>query len=98
MAQIAKTFEQSLPSPIPDNLGDIVSDFIRELVSENLLAEDNDTSSISTSENAPFMEVSDEHGNMRFLPPKLSKFTDLSELLLADPIHEIDTISSAEAS
>ncbi len=62
-----------------------VEDFVRELVEENLIVE-------ITSEPAKASEeVARQRMTLdRFERPALQKYTDMQDLLLLDPIHEVD--------
>jgi hypothetical protein len=55
--------------------------FIEELVREQLI--------MPTEEQAP-AAGSEQPASGPFLPPVLEKFTDMREMLLVDPIHELD--------
>jgi hypothetical protein len=59
--------------------------FIRRIISENLIVPDADAS-------APPPEPDDAGDQARkpFAAPALQKYTDMQELLLLDPIHEVD--------
>jgi Coenzyme PQQ synthesis protein D (PqqD) len=58
-----------------------VENFLRQLVDEGLLVDGSHAASI---EPAPLPAT--------FRPPLFEKFTDMQELLLLDPIHEVDEI------
>lgn len=64
-----------------------VDDFIRTLEAEQLITRDPEARGGKTM--APRLEESAVP--RPFEPPHLSKYTDLQELLLLDPIHDIDT-------
>ncbi len=74
-----------------EDFDSMVVNFINELFSEGLLKTENASPEL-------LMSFSEKSQNTPVNPqplsrmPKLSKFTDLEELLLADPIHEIDDI------
>jgi len=66
-----------------------VKDFIQQLVAENIISQTS-TESIENIPGGfkPSHNPSPEQGE--FSPPIMEKFTDMSELLLLDPIHEVD--------
>ena len=68
-----------------DGIAPGVEDFVRELVEENLIVE-------IASEPAKASEKVARQSVMleRFERPALQKYTDMQDLLLLDPIHEVD--------
>ena len=74
----------------PETMADLVIDFLSKMVAEELLLalEGSTEKSGGTAVEAAGA----------FIAPSYTKFTDLAELLLADPIHEIDLASGADAS
>ena len=67
------------------DLNDTVQAFISELQQEQLIVPtpDGSTSVADLSESSPKQAVS--------APPKLNKFKDMQELLLLDPVHDVDS-------
>ena len=67
----------------------IITEFLAELQAESLIIP-------ALKDNRPEIPaVAAERGN--FLPPALKKFTDMQELLLLDPIHEVDATGWPQA-
>jgi hypothetical protein len=63
----------------------LVEDFVRELVDENLIVKD-PSSAVKNIEQAKARIPS----LARFERPVLQKYSDMQDLLLLDPIHEVD--------
>jgi hypothetical protein len=68
---------------------DSVNDFILEMVKENILSPVNsyDGSELKKDQEEKFQ---DDGKPGEYLTPVLEKFTDMADLLLLDPIHEVD--------
>lgn len=64
-----------------------ITTFIEELVTENLLVEN--TAAPSPCETIA-IEKELRATASNFTPPKLNKYSDMQDLLLLDPIHEVD--------
>ncbi len=64
-----------------------VRDFLDELSNEDLVR--TGSSPPHDSEGPAFVE-GDAKGKLSFVAPELEKFTDMQDLLLLDPIHEVD--------
>ena len=67
---------------------DVVSAFVAELVEQELLVH-------CSSEEAPANvargdEVHRDNVRVRFAPPELKRYADMQELLLLDPVHDVD--------
>ena len=67
----------ALFSETPDGAADELATFISELVQEGLLS--SAASSVSTAPASP----------VAYVKPVLNKYTDMQQLLLADPLHEV---------
>jgi hypothetical protein len=67
----------------PAHVRAAVDAFLDALVSEGLLARQPDTA-------APPARVEIPGGAGEFTPPRFEKFTDMQDLLLLDPIHDVD--------
>jgi hypothetical protein len=68
-----------------DGIASAVDDFVRELAEENLIIED----SSRAAKNVKQERV--EIGTLtQFERPVLQKYSDMQDLLLLDPIHEVD--------
>lgn len=77
-AQLPKDFEGT-----PANCPELVERFVHELRTENLIVP-------ATTSQIPSLETPDSSEKKgKFSPPELKKFTDMSELLLLDPVHEV---------
>jgi hypothetical protein len=73
-----------------ENIDDAVSFLIEELEKEDLVEFIEKGSSATDADN-PYRIKHDLGAEMAvFTPPVLNKFTDMKELLLLDPIHEVD--------
>ncbi len=57
--------------------------FLKELIDENLIAEAPESGTAATSNPV----LGDKKS---YIPPKLEKFPDLQDILMIDPIHEVD--------
>ncbi len=77
-AEIASSIRRSAPG-CPDDLVDLIHGFIGELADEGL---------ITASDAARADDWSREVA--AFTAPVLEKFTDLEDLLVLDPIHDVD--------
>lgn len=84
---IAKTAATYLMSP--DEIAPLLQQFVTELLQEQLIV-------AVTTPHQPIARASDEvraHPSLangqRFTPPLLNKFTDMQDLLLLDPIHDV---------
>jgi len=76
--QLSQTFNLS-----SNNIGKDIEEFIDLLLAEQLVAE---------TDNAPltlFDSISKDN-RLNYSKPTLNKYTDMQELLLLDPIHEVD--------
>lgn len=65
--------------------------FVRELVAERLIRADGDTAAPGSlgREDSPGDRAT-IGGRTAFVPPLLEKYSDMQQLLLLDPIHEVD--------
>ncbi len=70
----------------PGEIERAVSDLIAQLKQEQLIV-DSDV----PAADAPSLPPANGHSQPRFRTPVLQKFTDMQELLVLDPIHEVDT-------
>jgi hypothetical protein len=65
-----------------------VAELLRELSEEGLIESSNGTGDAQAAEtSAP---PSDDRPRERFQPPVLEKHTDMQDLILLDPVHEVD--------
>jgi hypothetical protein len=70
---------------VSDGIAPAVEDFVRELVEENLIVKD--SSGAGKNIRQPKAEIPSP---CRFEKPMLQKYSDMQDLLLLDPIHEVD--------
>lgn len=70
------------------NIGDAVNDFLEKLQAEKLIVANREE---QTSPQSPKSSASSNSlEKQEFVHPKFEKFTDMEDLLLLDPIHEVD--------
>jgi hypothetical protein len=70
----------------PDEAGEAVDGLVAELLERKLISPLTDGTAPSTNGAA-----TGANGNIpSYSPPKLSAYTDMQELLLLDPVHEVD--------
>lgn len=67
-----------------------VAQFLSELEQENIIAPITAPQAKAKPGIVPKLETNVAAGKPRFEAPLLHKFTDMQELLLLDPIHEVD--------
>lgn len=72
-----------------DALGKPVQQLIEELCTENLIVADNTTTLRHQPLDALSMGSSTVKAQHSFVPPHLHKYTDMQDLLLLDPIHDV---------
>jgi len=65
-----------------------VTALINELVVEELVVEAGGTSALAVVASA---SATDEGERPLFVKPRLEKFTDMQDLILLDPVHEVDS-------
>jgi hypothetical protein len=87
------TDQESIPGSIaarydidPGEAQSAVDAIVAELLERNLIAPLADGSAPSSNGSA----TSAEANGSSYSPPKLSTYTDMQELLLLDPVHEVD--------
>lgn len=56
--------------------------FLGDLAAENLIS--------AAEGSAPLLAPSDDDGAAEFPAPRLERYTDMQDLLLLDPIHDVD--------
>jgi hypothetical protein len=61
-----------------------VAEFLRELEAEQLIAVVEGSSDEQSAAAEP--DVAD----VTFVPPKLEKYTDMQDIILLDPVHQVD--------
>ncbi len=67
-----------------------VNTFLSELMKENLTAPDGDHSPDGINSFDAQDDNDDKRQKASFSPPELNKYSDMQDLLLLDPIHEVD--------
>jgi len=68
------------------DMASVINDFIKNLETEDLIvATDNHSESSTAAE-----VVADNKVKSQFVEPTIERFADLQELLLLDPIHDVD--------
>lgn len=67
-------------------IGPAVEDFVNELIAERLITEHNEQASETAGEPKPMQEIQ----LAEFEKPTILKYSDMADLLLLDPIHEVD--------
>lgn len=73
----------------PDSIENSVKQLIDELIKEELVVPDSSTMTDSTR-TSDVKGVSEKGQKKGFEAPVLKKYTDMQDLLLLDPIHEVD--------
>ncbi len=73
-----------------------VEKFITELIEENLLVTVDDSSDFSTGNGAE-LEKNLQNAAIVFKAPLVNKYSDMQDLLLLDPIHDVDEKGWPEA-
>jgi hypothetical protein len=81
--QIIKFFAKYYETDSIDVANEI-SEFFNQLKAEDLIIEDEEIVSVET------VEMSNNGKKNKFEKPLLERFADLQELLLLDPIHDVD--------
>jgi hypothetical protein len=71
-----------------EEIATAIEEFLEHLQREQLIIADATVESVSTDNNSP--EIAEITNKRRFEKPMLEKFTDMEDLLLLDPIHEVD--------
>jgi hypothetical protein len=67
-----------------------INQFMTELQHEELVAPDSRSLPTDTAQGDPQIESESNSGTAQFEAPVLQKYTDMRDLLLLDPIHEVD--------
>ena len=72
-----------------DNIMSSVKQFLNELIEEELLVHGKGTEPVSETEVVSMAERLKSFA-ADFFPPAMSKYTDMQDLLLLDPIHDVE--------
>ena len=76
---------------LPEQMQQEVNRFIAELEDEGLIIRNETLHKKKTSDDPPIIVQSQADGKQKeFSRPILTKYTDMKDLLLLDPIHEVD--------
>lgn len=70
-----------------EEIAGLTRDFLEELMNEALLVPQTDSANLPPAFPA---ELSNGVGSRQFVAPVLEKYTEMSDLLLIDPIHDVD--------
>jgi hypothetical protein len=71
-----------------EEIATAIEEFLENLQREELIIADSTMESVNTDNNTK--EILEITNKPRFEKPMLEKFTDMEDLLLLDPIHEVD--------
>lgn len=74
----------------PKEIEPPVGKFLTELIQEQLIAPNGVSAQSHLNGGDKAMGGSLSNGQRHFIPPSLNKYTDMQDLLLLDPIHEVD--------
>lgn len=74
----------------PDEIEEGLGRFVHELIENNLVVPNERCTCASVPAESASARESAEGGRPNFQAPALSKYSDMQELLLLDPIHEVD--------
>jgi hypothetical protein len=84
VTQIVADLEHSFVST-PDDIHEVVEQFVRQLWTETLIVPD-DHPEAAAPPNSPAQPAD----RIPFQPPVLHRYDDMQDLILLDPIHEVD--------
>jgi Coenzyme PQQ synthesis protein D (PqqD) len=77
---------------VPREIEKAVSDLLQELVCEGLIIAVQTAAADPRSVESPPGHLDERPSSKRtFEPPRLQKFSDMQELLLLDPVHDVDS-------
>jgi coenzyme PQQ synthesis protein D (PqqD) len=80
-AQIPEALTARYPAAAPGDVAEEVARFLRNLREEGLVVD---------GDGAPASAPELEQTGSAFDPPRLEKYTDLQDLIMLDPIHEVE--------
>ena len=87
--QIIKSIKNKYDA-YPCNTDSSIRKFITQLHDEKIIRQKEKTSGSDLSSEKKVADSSKKGTKRTFSPPRLSKYTDMQELLLLDPIHDVD--------
>jgi Coenzyme PQQ synthesis protein D (PqqD) len=76
-------------------LGESVSAFVEQLKEEGLVAEAKEDVDVE-AQTAPGWSLA-EGSRLPFEPPRIEKYTDMQDLVLLDPVHEVEAVGWPQA-
>lgn len=87
IAEIKKTYDSAFSSQLIDSE---VKKFIEQLLKEKIIRREETPLQEKNPDITKEAERSKNCERIPFSPPSLNKYTDMQELLLLDPIHDVD--------
>lgn len=72
------------------NMDSSIEKFITQLHNEKIISQEEKTPNRNNSHEKKTQDSLKKGTKLTFSPPQLSKYTDMQELLLLDPIHDVD--------
>jgi Coenzyme PQQ synthesis protein D (PqqD) len=84
-------------SNIPTNVEEVVTQWMHFLESESLVVSDSFIDGGTNGERSNHVATEVEHKTV-FMDPKLEKYTDMEDLLLLDPIHDVQEVGWPQTS
>lgn len=73
-----------------DEIDITVHSFISELIAEGLIVSGQETATAPSCDASSVSQSDERTIKIEFMPPILNKYSDMQDLLLLDPIHEVD--------
>jgi len=74
----------------PEGIKEAVTQLLVDLEQEELIVLDQEKKKESIKESSKKLEIKNGEEKLKFEKPGFSKYTDMKEMLLLDPIHEVD--------
>jgi len=74
----------------PDEIKEDITRLLADLEQEELIVLDKENNNKSSEENNKKIEVNKSIEKLKYEKPGYHKYTDMKEMLLLDPIHEVD--------
>jgi hypothetical protein len=73
-----------------NEIDNAVNSFISELIAEDLIVSGQETDKGLSCDASGVSQPDERTAKIEFKPPTLNKYSDMQDLLLLDPIHEVD--------
>lgn len=73
-----------------NEIANAVNSFISELIGEDLIVSGQETGKGLSCDASSVSQPDEKTAKIEFKPPVLNKYSDMQDLLLLDPIHEVD--------